>query len=91
MYHTAGAIGTGGVLGLRQTGRKLITDLRAILKSFSSNLKMEGNLTGAKHFFHCGLKGFLLNYYQNQNLNEQMNPENSTSLCTDTLILRFIL
>lgn len=34
MYHTAGAIGTGGVLGLRQTGRKLITDLRAILKSF---------------------------------------------------------
>lgn len=46
MYHTAGAIGTGGVLGLRQTGRKLITDLRAILKSFLSNLKMEENLTG---------------------------------------------
>lgn len=50
MHHTAGAIGTGGVLGLRQTGRKLITDLRAILKSFLSNLKVEENLTGQNIF-----------------------------------------
>lgn len=42
MYHTAGAIGTRGMLGLQQTGGKLITDLRAILKSFSNSLRMEG-------------------------------------------------
>lgn len=58
MYHTAGAIGTGGVLGLRQTGRKLITDLRAILKSFLSNLKMEENLTGQNIFSTVALKVF---------------------------------
>lgn len=34
MYHTAGTIGTRGMLGLQQTERKLITDLWAILKSF---------------------------------------------------------
>lgn len=58
MYHTAGAIGTGGVLGLRQTGRKLITDLRAILKSFLSNLKMEENLTGQNIFSTVAWKVF---------------------------------
>lgn len=58
MYHTAGAIGTGGVLGLRQTGRKLITDLRAILKSFLSNLKMEENLTGQSIFSTVAWKVF---------------------------------
>lgn len=58
MYHTAGAIGTGGVLGLRQTGRKLITDLRAILKSFLFNLKMEENLTGQNIFSTVAWKVF---------------------------------
>lgn len=58
MYHTAGAIGTGGVLGLRQTGRKLITDLRAILKSFLSNLKMEENLTEQNIFSTVAWKVF---------------------------------
>ena len=53
MHHTAGALGTRVVLGSQQTGRKLITDLRAILRKFSwvfffilSWLKMEGNFLG---------------------------------------------
>ena len=43
MYHTAGAIGTRRMLGLQQTGGKLITDLRAILESFLSSFKAQGN------------------------------------------------
>lgn len=58
MYHTAGAIGTRGMLGMQQTGRKLITDLRAILKSFLSSLKTEGNFIMVKHFFAVARKDF---------------------------------
>ena len=42
MHHTAGATGTSGMLGLQQTGRKLITDLRAILKSLCPLRKWRG-------------------------------------------------
>lgn len=34
MYHTPGAVGSRRMLCLQQTGRKLISDLRAALKSF---------------------------------------------------------
>lgn len=59
MYHTAGAIGTRGMLGLQQTGRELITDLRAIRK-FLSSLKTEGNFALAGKVYMDAIISFNL-------------------------------